>query len=190
MMGRTFRRSGDGVRAQFDRIEVELLRTTREELRASLERHDPFDPVVRRMFPPMVLGDEQAEAETRDLLHDELVAERLRGLDALVELLDRGEAHRGGLRVELTDEEPFLVLGVLNDLRLAIGASVDVEALDRSRVDEDDVLAYRLAVMDHFAWMQEQLLAILDPPSVRHDEAGPDDAEFDPFDEDEPGPDD
>ena len=183
MIGRTFRRVGDRVRAHLDRVEVELLRTTRDELRASLQRHDPSDPVVRRLFPPMVLGDEQADAETRDLLHDELLADRLQGLDALVELLDRGEAHRGGVRLELVDDEPFLVLGVLNDLRLAIGASVDIEAIDRERVDADDAVAYRLAVMDHFAWMQEQLLSILDPPSVRHDDGigeDPDDDDLGP----------
>ena len=171
MTGRSFRRSRGGVRAQFDRVEVELLRTAREELRSTLERHDPNDPVMRRLFPPMVLGDEQAEAETRALLHDELLEERLRGLDALVALLERGEAHRGGVRLELREDEPLLVLGVLNDLRLAIGASIDIEAIDRERADDDEVLGYRLAVMDHFAWMQEQLLGILDPPSVRHSEA-------------------
>ena len=180
MTGRAFRRSREGVRAQFDRVELELLRTVRDELRSTLERHDPSDPIMRRLFPPMVLGDEQAEAETRELLHGELLAERLRSLDALVELLQRGEAHRGGVRLELREDEPFLVLGVLNDLRLAIGASIDIEALDRERADEDDVLAYRLAVMDHFAWLQEQLLGILDPPSVRHAEAADDADDLDP----------
>jgi hypothetical protein len=166
-MPRTFRRHGDGIRAHFDRVEVDLLRGLRTQLRTILEQGDSDDPVFRRLFPPAVLGDAQVDGEVRALFHDELLERRLRGLDDLVTVLERGSEHRGGLRVELTDDEPLLVLGVLNDLRLAIGASVDIEALDRDTVT-DEALAYRLAVMDHLAWLQEQLLAIIDPVSVTH----------------------
>ena len=168
MSGRTFSRHGDAIRASFEAVEVELLRSTREQLREALVRRDPDDPVVQRLFPTAVLGDPEANTELRALLADDLLEGRLAGLDALVELLDRGTVHRGKLRVELVDDEPFLVLGVLNDLRLAIGARIDIESLDRDAVDADDPMAYRLAVMDHLAWLQEQLLAIVDPPSVRY----------------------
>lgn len=165
-MGRTFRRHGDAIRATLRPIEVELLRSTRDQLAAALAASDPTDPIVQRLFPSMVLGDEEADRDLRGLVHDDLLASRLRGLDALVELLERGTVHRNHLRVDLRDDEPLLVLGVLNDLRLAIGARIDIEALDRGTVDPDDPLAYRLAVMDLLAWWQEQLLAIVDPPSV------------------------
>ena len=63
------------------------------------------------------------------------------------------------------------MLGVLNDLRLAIGAQVGIESLERDRLDPDDPVTYRVAVMDHLGWLQEQLLHVLDPSSTRiHDE--------------------
>ena len=62
------------------------------------------------------------------------------------------------------------MLGVLNDIRLAIGARVGIEDLDRDDVDPESSLGYRLAVMDHLGLWQELLLAIVDPPAVRvHD---------------------
>ncbi len=169
-MTRTFRAHGDSVRATFRPVEVELLRVTRDELAAALERGDPDDPVVQRLFPPPVLGDPEVESELRQLFQADLLADRLEQLDQLVALLDRGEPHRGGVRIDLVEDEPLLFLGVLNDLRLAIGARIDVEAVDRAEVDEDHPAAYPMAVMDHLGWWQEQLLALIDPPAVRvHD---------------------
>jgi hypothetical protein len=42
-------------------------------------------------------------------------------------------------------------------------------------VDPHSPVAYRLAVMDHLGGWQELLLAIVDPPSVRHQPFDPDD---------------
>ena len=178
-MTRTFKRHGDAVRATFREVEVELLRTARDQLLATLQAGDADDAVVRRLFPAPVLGDEQVAEEVRDLLADELQARRITELEELLAILDRGEYWRGRVRVDLVDDEPLLVLGVLNDLRLAIGARIDVEAIDRDAVSEDDPAAYPLAVMDHLGWWQEQLLAIIDPASVRHAVEG----WFDPFDD-------
>jgi hypothetical protein len=175
---RTFRRHGERIRMQLEPIEVDLLRNTRDGVRAALAGGDVTDPIVKRLFPRTLDGDDEADAELRRLLHDDLLAARLAGLDALVEVLERGSPHRGHLRVDLRDDEPLLVLGVLNDLRLAIGARIGIEDLDRRQVEEDDPVSYRLAVMDHLAGMQEQLLAILDPPSVSvHRDLRPEDLE-------------
>lgn len=165
-MSRTFRRVGEHVRATLYPAEVELLHRLRDELATTLEERDPADPVIRRLFPPAVLGDAEVADEVRELFEDELLAERLAGLDELTGILERGTVSRGRLRVDLVDDEPLLVLRVLNDVRLALGARVDVEALDRSRVGPDDAAAYPLAVMDHLAWWQEQLVAIVDPPAA------------------------
>lgn len=152
--------------------EAELLTSLRAGLYAALEGADPGDAVVARLFPPAVVGDETADADLRALLHDDLLQSRLAGLDALTAILDRAEPHRGRLRVDLVDDEPLLVLGVVNDIRLAIGARVGPEAMEaREALPADDPLQARMAIMDHFAWWQEQLLAILDPPSVSHYEA-------------------
>jgi len=171
---RSFRRHGDRIRMHLQPVEVELLRRMREGLRAVLDEGDRDDPVVARLFPSAVSDDPEADDELRGLLYDDLLAARLTGLDELVALLDGGTRHRGGLRVELDGEAAVLVLGVLNDLRLAIGARIGTEQLDRDAVGDDPDLAQRVAVMDHLAWLQEQLLAELDPPSVSvHDDLRP-----------------
>lgn len=166
--GQRFEARDEVVRATFEPVEVELLRDLRDQLRATLTSGDEDHAILQRLFPSAVLGDQDADAELRSMLRIELLASRLEGLDELVAILDRGTPHLGGIRVELAEDEPLLLLGVLNDLRLAIGAQIDIESLDRDRAREDDSLGYALAVMDHLAWMQEQLLEIVDPVSVSH----------------------
>ncbi len=161
-MSGTFSRHGDHVRMQLRAPEVDLLGRLAGELRTSLDTPEPDDPVHSRLFPPAVLGDPDADREVRDLLADALLADRLAGLSSVLELLERGRRSRGRLVVDLREDEPLLVLGVLNDIRLAIGARIDIEAVDRDHVREDDPVAYPIAVMDHLGWWQEQLLAILD----------------------------
>jgi hypothetical protein len=163
-MSRVFQAHGRGIRAQFEPQEVELLRTLEQGVSQTLEYGDDTDPVIERLFPTAVVGDDDADAELRRLLRDELLGSRRDGLRALVEILDRARPHRGRLRVDLVDDEPLLVLGVLNDLRLAIGARIGIEHLDREDIPDDDALAYRLAVMDHLGWWQEQLLVLLHQP--------------------------
>lgn len=162
-MPRVFQRQGERIVARFAPEEVALLRALQDGIRTTLAEGTDDDPVVARMFPTAVSDDHDADAELRRLLRDDLLAQRQAGLDALGEILDRCEPHRGRLRVELTDDEPLLVLGVLNDLRLAIGARVGIEHLDRDEIPQDGPVAYRLAVMDHLGWWQEQLLQLLDP---------------------------
>lgn len=191
-MTRSFRRNGDRIRWQLQAVEVNLLHAARDGLRAVLQGGDPADPVVARLFPASISNDPEADEELRAMLYPDLLATRLAGLDDLHALLERGSRHRGGLRVDLEADEAILVLGVLNDLRLAIGARAgvgrrdqqdpghedparaDLDGEDPARVahETDEQRTQRLAVMDHFAWLQEQLLAIIDPPSVQiHREA-------------------
>lgn len=135
-----------------------------------LDDRDPGDLAVQRLFPRTVLGDEDADVELRGLIHDDLAGAKRAGLDAVDALLDGGTRKGRELRVALEPDDTLLVLGVLNDLRLSIGARIGVEDLDRADVSPDSPLGYRLAVMDHLAGWQELLLTIVDPPSVRvHD---------------------
>jgi len=163
-----------------------LLRQLRAQLREALASPDADDPIIKRLFPPAILGDPEAEREMRALLIDDLLTSRLAGLDALVELLDRGTPHRGSVRIDLVDDEPLLVLGVLNDVRLAIGARIDIEALDRASLAIDDPVQYRLALMDHLGWWQEQLLSIMSPSlgAMAEPLSDSDPSEADPFDRD------
>lgn len=165
-----FRRRGQHIRWDLESFEMHLLDQLRAGLAETLDAGHGDDPVMQRFFPATVTGDEEADTELRRLIRDDLLEGKRRGLEALVEILERAERRGDRLRVDLRDEEPLLVLGVLNDLRLAMGARLDVEHLDRTVLPEDGPETATLAVMDHLAWIQESLLRILDPVSVSEED--------------------
>ncbi len=162
------RRQGDHIRLELEPFELGLLRLLPETLEALLEDPDPADPAMARLFPACVVADDQADAELRRLIFDDLLRSRLEGVRALRTILDRAERRRGRYRVELVEDEPALVLGVLNDVRLTLGARVGIERLDRADIDLTHPAAATLATVDHLAWIQEELLRVIDPPSVGH----------------------
>ncbi len=172
MMARA-RRIGDAVRLELEEFEVELLRALPAGLGALLADPHTDDPVVSRLFPACVAGDRDTDLEVRRLIFEDLLRERLAGLEALSAILDRGVTRRGRLRVELVAEEPELVLGVLNDLRLMLGARIGIEHLDRDDLPSHHPALPTLAVMDHLGWLQEQLLRVLDSASVGQHEDPP-----------------
>lgn len=159
-------RRDDGVRLRLHPWEVSLLRRLRDGLVATLREQDEGDPVVARLFPRVVEDDDEEDRELRALIGSELLTSRLDGLRALLDILERGRRVRGRIQVDLVEDEPHLVLGVLNDLRLALGARLGIEDVDRSTVSQDDPAAPMLAVMDHLAWLEEQFLAVLDPAAL------------------------
>lgn len=163
-----FTRRGERIRWTLEPWEPPLLRDLRDDLQRVVTSEDEDDPAVARLYPTGSRGDDEVDTELRRLMHDDLLQSKLAGLDALVDVLDRAEERRGKVRVELDDDEPSLVLGVVNDVRLALGARIGIEHLDREVVDEDDPLAPTLALMDHLAYLQESLLAVLDPSSLAH----------------------
>jgi hypothetical protein len=159
-------RDGDTIRLTLEGFEADLLRSLPEALHALLDDPDPGDPATARLFPACVDGDEDADAEVRRLIFDDLLHARLEALGTFAEVLARGRPRRGRVVVDLVGEEPGMFLGVLNDVRLTLGVRVGIEHLDRDEIDADHPAAQTLAVMDHLAWMQEELLRAIDPPSV------------------------
>ena len=162
-------RSGDRIRWTLSRLERDLMQDLMRSLAALLDEADRSDPATARLFPRAVTDDEQADAELRGLIHEDLAGVKQAGVMAIADLLERGTRKGRELRVELDEDEALLVLGVLNDVRLAIGARVGIERIDRGEVDPEGEDGYRLAVMDHLGMWQELLLAELDPPPVRRD---------------------
>lgn len=159
------------------REEVELVRDLVGSLTHVLDDPDPDDAAVARLFPRAVGDDDEADAELRRLIHDDLVGVKRAGLEALRALLDGGTWRGRELRVALEPDDALLVLGVCNDLRLAIAARVGFAKIEARELDPDDPDVYRLAVIDHLGLWQELLLELLDPPAVRRDTGlDPDDA--------------
>ena len=111
--------------------EIELLRRLPVELRPLLEApRDSGDPVKHRLWPAAYANplDEDAEQEWQELVHPDLVTQRVAALELLAATLERAGAASGeeGSTIQLSDDEATAWLGALNDARLAIGTRLDV----------------------------------------------------------------
>ena len=162
-MAGSFKRIGnDRVRVRLANDEVAVLRGLPDQLRTVLGEGED-EPVNRRLFPPAYLdvADIEHDAEFQRLMHDDLVAEKLTNLDLVTDTLARGTSSVRRWTVELTDEEATAWLGVLNDLRLALGVRLDITEDFDGDVDDTDPRAPALRLLSYLGWLEEQLLEAL-----------------------------
>jgi Domain of unknown function (DUF2017) len=159
----SFKRVGnDRVRVRLAQDEVAILRGLPDQLRSVLaEGRD--EPVNQRLFPPAYLdvADIEHDTEFHRLMHDDLVTEKLANLDLVTDTLARGSTSVRRWTVELTDEEATAWLGVLNDLRLALGVRLDITEDFDGDVDDTDPRAPALRLLSYLGWLEEQLLEAL-----------------------------
>jgi hypothetical protein len=159
----SFKRIGrDRVRVRLAQDEVAILRGLPDQLRSVLaEGRD--EPVNQRLFPPAYLdvADIDHDVEYQRLMHDDLVKEKLANLDLVTDTLARGSPSVRRWTVELTDEEATAWLGVLNDLRLALGVRLDITEDFDGAVDDTDPRAPALRLLSYLGWLEEQLLDAL-----------------------------
>ncbi|MGW5325077.1 DUF2017 domain-containing protein [Streptomyces sp. NPDC004014] len=115
------------------------------ELFAEGPSEPPADPVLRRLFPDAYSDPERApaspaeaeereahSAEFRRYTENDLRAGKRENALAVIRTLDAlNAADSGGAVLKLTPDESRWWLGALNDLRLAIGARLEI-------TDEDD----------------------------------------------------
>ena len=162
-MAGSFKRIGrDRLRVRLTQDEVAVLRGLPDQLRTVLGE-DEDEPVNRRLFPPAYLdvADVERDSEYHRLMHDDLVNEKLANLDLVTGSLGRGSTTVRRWTVELTDEEAAAWLGVLNDLRLALGVRLDVTEDFDGDVDDTDPRAPALHLLSYLGWLEEQLLDAL-----------------------------
>jgi hypothetical protein len=153
---------GDRVRVRLGHDEVAVLRGLPDQLRTVLaEGRD--EPVNQRLFPPAYLdvADIDHDTEYQHLMHDDLVKEKLANLDLVTDTLARGSTSVRRWTVELSDEEASAWLGVLNDLRLALGVRLDITEDFDGAVDDADPRAPALRLLSYLGWLEEQLLDAL-----------------------------
>ena len=162
-MAGAFKRVGrDRLRVRLSQDEVAVLRGLPAQLRTVLGE-DEDEPVNRRLFPPAYLdvADIERDAEYRRLMHDDLVSEKLANLDLVTASLERGSPSVRRWTVELSDEEAAAWLGVLNDLRLALGVRLDITEDYDGDVDDTDPRAPAFRLLSYLGWLEEQLLDAL-----------------------------
>lgn len=162
-MAGSFKRVGNGrVRVRLAHDEVAVLRGLPDQLRSVLGEGGD-EPVNQRLFPPAYLdvADIEHDTEYHRLMRDDLVKEKLTNLDLVTDTLARGSTSVRRWTIELTDEEATAWLGVLNDLRLALGVRLDITEDFDGDVDDADPRAPALRLLSYLGWLEEQLLDAL-----------------------------
>ena len=152
-MAGSFKRVGnDRVRVRLAHDEVAVLRGLPDQLRTVLGEGGD-EPVNQRLFPPAYLdvADIEDDTEYQRLMHDDLVTDTL----------SRGSTSVRRWTVELTEEEATAWLGVLNDLRLALGVRLDITEDYDGDVDDTDPRAPAFRLLSYLGWLEEQLLDAL-----------------------------
>lgn len=164
-MARRFKRKGESLAVSMPAAEVEILRGIPTQLQELLSgAREPDDPVFRRLFPTAYLDptQEEAEREWQELVHPELLSERLAALELVTGTLDRGVEKRGNVEVLLTSDEVAAWLGVINDARLALGTRLGVtEDLDEREVDPAAPEAAAHALYAWLTWLEGELVETL-----------------------------
>jgi hypothetical protein len=160
-----FERKGEGVVVSLDANEVELLRAVPGQLQTVLEGPGAKDdPVYNRLFPSAYLDptEEGAEQEWQELVHPELLRERLAALELVSATLDRAAVKRGRAELELGPDEVDAWLHVLNDARLAIGTRIGVtEEPEAEEVDPSHPDAPAHAMYGWLTWIENDLIETL-----------------------------
>ncbi|MEA2508005.1 MAG: hypothetical protein QOG21_87 [Actinomycetota bacterium] len=141
---------------KLDPQERDLLRQLLTEMRTLLEADLPrVDDVTRRLFPD-AFDDPQEAAKFRELVGDELRADKLAALEAVDEQL----AENGSGEVSLGPAKVQGLLSLLTDMRLAIGTRLGVtEETMQTELDPSDPEAPALSMLHWLGWMQETVLS-------------------------------
>jgi uncharacterized protein DUF2017 len=110
------------------------------------------DAAVARLFPPAHRDDEPAEREYRALMRESLAAGRLQTLGVLRATVDSER---------LTHEEADAWCVALNDLRLVLGARLELTEELLERIDPRHPQAAELAVYGWLTWLQAMVVDAL-----------------------------
>lgn len=143
--------------------EAILLQSLPARLRAVLEDPESAQRAVARLFPP-AYADSGKEAEYRRLLGDDLQRRKLESVDVFERTLAGSKLSRGKVRLSIRAEEFDTWLSCVNDLRIAIGAELDIREENWSKeFDPNSPAAEEMALLHYLSWLEEILLEAQDP---------------------------
>ena len=142
-------RRGD-FRLQLPSAERDVLRSLPSQLRELL---GTGDPALERLFPPAYADDPLAQADYRELTHQDLLSRKLTSIEVMEHTID----------ADRLDEEQLVAwLGAINDLRLVLGSRLDVtEAMYEKEMPDDDPRAPTYALYAYLGWLEEQVVEAL-----------------------------
>jgi hypothetical protein len=157
--------AGERVRLQLAREEVDVLVSLAEGLARRLADVDgrEEDEVLRRLAPEVSRGDAEVDAELRAMLRPDLLSSRAARLHDLAALLRPGNEPRDdGLDRLLERDEAMRTVEALNDLRIALAATIGYETIERDDLAADDPREDAVRLMDALAWLQGGLIEFVD----------------------------
>lgn len=154
-------RVADGMRLRLDASEVAVVASLADGLVARLA--DPSslaDDILERLAPPVSRGDAAVDEDLRGMLRDDLLGARAGRLDDLATFLRSGDAD--GFDRVLDRDAAMRTLEALNDLRVALAATVGYEVVAERDVDPEDPRVDALRLLDALAWLQGGLIDYVD----------------------------
>ncbi len=152
---------GDTLVVSLAEEELGMLRRLPEQLREVLE--GPTEDEARtRIFPRAYLDPtaEAEEAEWQELVHPELLQERLDALGLISATLERAEPAGDWWQITLSPDEVQAWLGVLNDTRLVLGTRLGITE-EELELDPSDARAGAYAMYQWLTWLQGDLVEAL-----------------------------
>lgn len=145
---RPFRRARDGsVRVSLEPVERALLADLAEQMQEIAAETE--GPMAARLYPAAYPEDDRATAEFAELTTGDLLAQRLR----------RARRLRETVEAAVLDEEDALSwLGAINDIRLALGVALGIEADGWQEAPPADP---RVNVLEYLGYLEGTLLEAL-----------------------------
>ncbi|KZF02929.1 hypothetical protein A2J03_27965 [Rhodococcus sp. EPR-157] len=125
----------------------------------------PEDAALARLLPDFHRHEPSDDADTANLngalrgLHEpEIIDEKVRSSRVMLDTLPAS-----GGKIALTPEQAVARLMGLNDVRLALGTTLGIDADTPDVLDEGDPRAPHLDVYHWLTWMQDSLVQVLTP---------------------------
>lgn len=149
MFRRLFALTRDGqISVRLDDTMRALLRQATEELREVLLVDEP--DLTRRLYPTAYPDDEELEGDYQEMVHDQLLMQRLDGIDQLQASIDDEK-----ISFDVAD----VWMNTINQLRLVLGTQLDVGE-EQVEIDEDDPLATSHVVYQVLSYVLEELTRV------------------------------
>lgn len=134
-----FHRRRGGYSVALSDIEAAAIRRVADEMLQALRDDHLDDPVMRRLFPPAYPDDVKLQDEFLRMTHDDSVVRKRDAARAVVDSIDRGSHKKGVFTAEIDDDQMRGWLGVINDARLVLGATLEVtEEMDQTPLPPED----------------------------------------------------
>jgi hypothetical protein len=147
-------RTAAGYVVRLDADERALLLRLLDELRGLLQSDDPqVTPLLRRLFPPAYLRDDEADAEYHRYMREELLASRVAAMDTVAEALHGG--------APLDDGGINGFMQSLNNVRLVLDVGEDH---DPSDVDGSHPMAAEYQLYGYTSWLLEMTVQAISAP--------------------------